>query len=600
MRVADYMIERLAEYSVDRVFLVTGRGMLYLSDAVAKHETVMGVSMHHEQSCAYAAQGYAMRRDGVGACLVSTGCGSTNAITGVLNAWQDGIPVVFVSGQHMTRETTYHTGLEIRTYGQQEANIVEMVRSITKYAVMIENVEDAAYEIDKALAIAVSDRKGPVWIDIPLDIQNARIEPSEVRHFNEEMFSDADPSDEDVSFVEVALSEAKRPVFLIGSGVRLSGAVECFRKIADDMRIPVVFDSAAVDVYPDENPLSMGAIGAMGGSRAGNFTVQNADLVIVIGCRLSSAQVGDNPSMFAREAEIIVVDIDVAETKKNTVRIDRFICADANRFLHRLNELRIDSEIDEWRDICLHWKELFPKQDAWCGNSDTIDLYHLAECIGRVTEKGQSILSDAGIEELVIPAVSGKKNDVRVIHPASQGCMGFALPAAIGVHQASGSSVIAVIGDGSVMMNLQELQTISYHETPLKLFVVNNNCYDVIRQRQKELFRARTIGTDESNGVSCPDFKAIAMAYNLPYICINNTKDLEGMVSDVICSDGPVLCEIIGGKDQLFLKNSYVVGERHRLIRRCLEDQEPFMDRDIFLKEMIVEPTDTFLGGVNR
>ncbi|MBQ7678509.1 MAG: thiamine pyrophosphate-binding protein [Butyrivibrio sp.] len=597
MRVADYAIDQLAALSVGHIFMVTGRGVLYLSDAVAKNPAVTGISLHHEQSCAYAAQGYAMRRGGVGACLVSTGCGATNAITGVLNAWQDGVPVVFLSGQHMLNETAYHTGLPVRTYGQQEANIIELVRPITKYAVMLERAEDAACQIEEALFRATEGRKGPVWIDIPLDIQNARIEPDQVRHF-EGVSVPLAPTDDDMADTAQALRAARRPVLLIGSGIRASGSEELVRRLIGQLKLPVVFDTAATDVCPDENECSMGTIGAMGGSRAGNFTIQNADLVISIGCRMNSAQVGEDPDAFARDAKIIAVDIDEAEARKSTVQLDRFIHADAALFLQALDRLSLPVCSEGWQDTCRHWKSIFPKCERWSRESDAIDLYHLADCIGNSMQPGETILSDAGIEELVIPSVAVKKDGVRIVHPASQGCMGFALGAAAGSWYAGeGQNVIAVIGDGSVMMNLQELQSIRYLGIPLKLFVVNNDCYAVIRQRQKDLFRTRTIGTDAANGVSCADFESVASAFDLPYIRLEGNADLQQQVDRVLACEGPVLCEVIARKEQPFLRNAYAVGEKHRLIKRHLEDQAPFMDRTLFHQEMIVQPTDTWMEG---
>lgn len=591
IRVADCIINKLVENGISHAFMITGRGILFITDAVAKNEDIEAVSVHHEQSAAFAAYAYAQEKGTCGLCLVSTGVGATNAITGVLNAWQDDVPVVFISGQNMLNETTYYTGLNIRTYGEQEANIIEIIRPITKYAVMLENPADVIFEMEKAIHLATTGRKGPVWIDVPLDIQNARVEETELRHFDASIeIHNLLPTEEDLIFVSDKLRNSERPVVLIGSGVRSAGAVDVLRRMVEENDLPVVFDSAACDVYPDENILSVGAFGSMGGSRVGNFALQNSDLVLSIGCRLTSMQVGDDPNKFAREANIIVVDIDENEQKKKTVNIDRFIHSDAKEFIKQVSPHIAKKSRKIWINTITRWKELFPKCESWSTESNSIDLYYLAECIGKDIHPGETITCDAGIEELVIPSVSCKKNGVRCVHPASQGCMGFALGSSIGAYYATGESVISVIGDGSIMMNLQELQTIAYRKLPIKIFVANNNCYSVIRKRQQDLFRTRTIGTDYSNGVNCVDFKRISEGFGICYETVSKMQEVPSMVKCILEKEGPVLCEVITKEDQEYLRNSIAKTEKRKIVRRYLEDQAPFIDREVFYKEMIVKP----------
>ena len=315
IRVADYVMQKLVEIGIHKLFLVTGRGVLYLSDALAKCDGIDGVSVHHEQAGAYAAMAYSQASDNIGACLVSTGCASTNAITPVLCAWQDDIPIIIISGQNKLNETTTYTGLPIRTYGQQEANIIELVRPITKYATMIVNPEDIVFELEKAIYLANAGRKGPVWIDIPLDIQNARIEVEELRHF-EPTVTNETVSLEDLQFVIEKISKAKRPILLYGSGIRSAKAVTELQQAIKKFQIPAVYSSSAVDILDSKDDLIIGCTGAMATNRAANFAIQNADLILVLGCRMNSMITGSNIDTFAREAEIITVDIDKYEHQK--------------------------------------------------------------------------------------------------------------------------------------------------------------------------------------------------------------------------------------------------------------------------------------------
>ena len=280
VRVADYIIERLYADGAKHIFMVTGRGTLFLTDAVAAHKELAGVSTHHEQAAAYAAVAYAQYTGKPGACLVSTGCAGTNALTGVLNAWQDGVPCVFISGQNKLHETSHHTGIPLRTFGQQEADIIPIVESVTKYSVMITDTKQIVYEMEKALHLAQTGRKGPVWIDVPLDIQNMRIEPEELEHFETETVSNYDPLPEDIQYVTRALRRAERPAILIGSGIRSADAVQDLENFLEKHPIPVAYAGSAPDIYGIDNSLSIGSVGIMGCSRAGNFTVQNSDLLL--------------------------------------------------------------------------------------------------------------------------------------------------------------------------------------------------------------------------------------------------------------------------------------------------------------------------------
>ena len=591
IRVADYIIEKISAEGARHIFMVTGRGVLYLSDAIAKSDNMTGVSMHHEQSCAYAAMAYSQYNEKLGACLVSTGCASTNALTGVLCAWQDSVPMVVVSGQNTLRETSRYTGVQLRTWGQQEADIISLASPVTKYAVMLNDANSTVYEVEKALYLATQGRKGPVWIDVPLDIQNMRIDPEKQKHF----ISDSEqyiPQKNDIDYVTDLLNKSERPVALIGSGIRSAGALSELKSFVEKNKIPVVYSASAPDTYGYDKPLCMGSVGMMACSRSGSFTLQNSDLLLVLGNRLSSMTTGSEYMKFARAAKVVVVDIDEVEHSKSTVRIDHFIKSDVKNFLHEINEKEINADYSRWNEKCSHWKEIFPLCEQSHRNRETVDLYRLAESLSELMPDDATLLSDAGLEELILPANVVFSGNRRCVHPSSQGAMGYALPAAIGAYYSGSKNVVAVIGDGSIMMNLQELATIVYNCIPIKIIVVNNNLYSVIRKRQKDIFRTRTIGTDTKNGVGAPKFCKVAECFGIKYMRIDSDDELENGIKKLFSENGAVLCEIMGVENQDYICCSVARTADKKFVNRPLEDQAPFMDRELFLREMIIKPID--------
>ncbi len=591
MRVSDYVMQRLHQSGVNDLFMVTGRGVLYLSDAAAKHQALNCVCVHHEQAGAYAAMAYSQVNGVLGACLVSTGCAATNAITPVLCAWQDDIPMVIISGQNTLKETVGYTGLPIRTYGQQEADIISLVKPITKYAVMIDDPTQIAVEMDKALYMAQHGRKGPVWIDIPLDIQNMRVEEEELERYTPTE-AKLSASHEDIDWLCETLAGAQRPVVVIGSGVRSAGAQSLFSDFIEKTSIPVVYCASATDIYKSEHKLSIGAVGTMATNRAANFAMQNSDLLVIIGARMTSMTTGSNPEKFARAARIVAVDIDENEFHKDNLKVEKLILSDASVFLEKINQRNILVTWSDWAEKCLHYKKIFPKCEEKYTKSDKIDLYYLADVLSEHLADDAVFVTDSGLEELILPTTISFQKQQKCLHPASQGAMGYALPAAIGAYLSSHKQVVTVIGDGSIMMNLQELQTIAPHQLPIKIIVANNNCYAVIRKRQVDLFRTRTIGTDADNGVSCPDFSKVALCFGIHYEKVETSVDLNEAIERVLSHDGPVICEVMCPEDQEYINTSYVRTSKGRFVQRPLEDQAPFLDRTLFLSEMIIDPID--------
>ena len=591
IRVADHIVNKIFDAGADSCFLVTGRGALFLNDALARHDEINIVPVHHEQTAGFAAVSYADKSGKPGFCMVSTGCAMTNALTAVLNAWQDGIPCIFVSGQNKLEETTHFTGMQIRTFGQQEADIIPMVESITKYAVMITDPETVDEHINEAIYQATTGRKGPVWIDVPLNVQNMRIEPENGTH-DVTPVSLPKASATEIDRVVDSLKKADRPLILIGSGIRSAEAVEEFQDLVEHHQLPVVFSGSAVDTFGSTNPLSIGSVGIMGCTRAGNFALQNSDLLLVIGNRLTTMTTGEQLDKFARRAKRIVVDIDENEHQKNDLRVDQFVHSDANYFIEELSKAEALTPKKEWLDRLSYWKEYFDREGIIGGEEGPVDLHDLARELGHSMSDNAAIVTDSGLIELVLPTNIPFKKGQRCIHPASQGSMGYALPAVIGAHYAGVEQLITVIGDGSVMMNLQELATIQFQKIPAKIFIVNNNAYAVIRKRQVQLFRNRTIGVDEQTGVGIPEFEKIAAGFDVPFKRINDTSELKDGLKEVLEMEGPVLCEIMGKPDQNYIHMTHARTQEKRFVQRPLEDQSPFLDRDIFVREMIVEPID--------
>lgn len=594
MRVADFVIEFLLKNKINHTFCVTGRGSLFLNDALAKNKLMKTIFMHHEQSAAFASVAYSQITNEPSCCMVSTGCASTNALTGVLSAWQDCVPTIFISGQNSLNETTNFTKLKIRTYGQQQADIISIIKPITKYSVFINKPNIIQRELNKSIFFAQNKRKGPVWIDIPLDIQNMRVEEkSVVYNFNNKKNV---LKNKTINNLIKDINISKRPVSLIGNGIKLNNALGEFKKFTEKFQIPVVYTTSAVDAYGSKNKLSIGSIGAQGCSRSGAFCVQNSDLIIVFGSRLNSLTTGPDFNKFGRNAKIIVIDIEKNEHEKKGVKIDKLIETNIKSILSELNKYKIKKIRKKWIEKCKHWKRLFSKysvNEFDINPKGKIDLMELSNIFSKITKKNSVLICDSGFIDVILPSNIKFGENQYCVHPSSQGSMGYALPAIMGVNQIQNiKNIIAVIGDGSLMMNIQELQTIFQHKVNCKIFIINNNVYSIIRRRQNDLFRGRTIGTDTSNGVSCPDFKKIAKAFKIKYSVIKNNFKLEEKINSVLNTNGPYICELYSREDQDYIEIGYARSNKNKFLRRPIEDQKPFIKRSIFNKEMLIEPID--------
>lgn len=596
IRLADYIMERIYDEGIRHLFYVPGGQCVYLTDALRRKDGLEAISVHHEQAAAMAALSYSLYNENFGACLVTTGCAGTNTITGVLHAWQDSIPCIFISGQQSFNQTIAYSGLPLRQVGIQEADIVSIVSSITKYAVMITEAEDIAYHLDKAIYLAKNGRQGPVWIDVPLNIQNMMIDQKKLKHYIPEKEEKMELPDADFNNVAEEFQNAERPVLLVGEGVRRARAVEKLQNFINEKQIPAVFTRFAADMLPYDHPFNFGVVGAGGAQRNANFTIQNSDLVLSIGCRLAIEVTGPERDQFAREAKVIVVDIDEVEHSKQGVHIDRFLHCDAGYFLDKINSLPIKKAEPWWINKCQHWKEIFKPYNEDAGQAETIDIKYFLAMLSDSLPDNAVILSDAGLTGAVTTGACRLRSGQRAIASLAQGEMGYVLPAAIGVAPIARGMVAAVSGDGSFMMNLQELQTLVRNQFNVKVIIMNNNGYSGVRHGQKAHFRGKSIGTDPSNGLDFPDYGKVAAAFGIDYCLVKNVDEIAAGISKAVASDKPFICEVMCDENQVDLHNALVTYGKRKYGFRPIEDQSPFIDRETFFAEMIVEPMETSYG----
>jgi len=591
MRVCDLVAKFVYDSGVRDVFMVSGGGVMYLIDGLACNDKLNKVCNHHEQASAMAAVAYA-KYTGFGCCYVTTGCGGTNALTGVLNAWQDNTACLFISGQCKRKETLKYIGLPIRQVGVQEADIVSIVQSITKYAVMVDNPSDILYHLEKAVFLAKTGRPGPVWIDIPMDVQSANVDVSQLIHFDpdKEYNESYVITSDELDGLILDFQNAKRPVIIAGQGVRLSKSIDEFESLIDKHNIPFVCSRLGTDVLPTTHPLNIGRIGNKG-MRSANFAVQNSDFILVLGSRLSVSSTGQEYKYFARMAKVVVVDIDKYEHKKQTVHIEKVINADVKDVLEKL-KLPSSLNYGDWAKICQAWKESYPVcLPEYYDDSQGINMYAFIEELSKCLRDDSVVIGDAGSAVYVPPqALKTSFKTQRYITSGGQAEMGFSLPAAIGVSVARNNrEVLAITGDGSLQMNIQELQTLVHYGLNVKLFVWNNDGYLSIRATQNKFFNGRFLGTDSRSGVSFPNLEKIALAYGLKYVRLSSVKTLEEDIKRIMMETVPVLCEVICIPNQLIIPTvSSKELDDGQLVSCPIEDMAPFLDREELKNNMIV------------
>ncbi|HWH83113.1 MAG TPA: thiamine pyrophosphate-binding protein [Burkholderiaceae bacterium] len=589
IRVAEYVGQFLAERGVKHVFMLTGGGAMFLNDALGFNPAFRPVFHHHEQACAMAAEGYARVADAIGVVNVTTGPGGINALNGVFGAWTDSVPMLVLSGQ-VKRETCLATSpVEgMRQLGDQEAEIVRMVEPITKYAVVLADPLRVRYELEKAYLTATTGRPGPVWIDIPIDVQSSLIEPETLVGYDA---PEATPTagqaslDDDVRFVLDRLSRAERPVVLAGTGVRAARALGEFDAAIRALHVPVL-TAWTHDLIGSDDPLFCGRPGTIG-TRAGNFVAQSSDVMLVIGSRLNIRQTSYNYAGFAPGAFKIQIDIDPAELRKPTVQINHGICRDAKVFLKRLAELAPEFSFGSaahrrwlaWaKERATLYPQVQPKHREWRGK---INPYHFIEVLFGALQERDIVVTGNATACITSFQAGDLKKGQRLFSNSGSASMGYDLPAAIGASFAAppGASVVCLAGDGSIQMNIQELQTLAHYQLPVKIFVLNNNGYLSIRTSQGNFFK-RLVGEGPANGVSFPDYTKVAAAYGIPARRLDTPEFATG-VHEALATPGPLLCEVMLDDAQQFEpRMSSRQLDDGRIVTPPLEDMFPFLSRE--------------------
>jgi acetolactate synthase-1/2/3 large subunit len=602
MKVSDYIFRFVAEQGVGHVFVVVGGGAMYLNEALANEKRIEPICNSHEQASAICAENYAKATGNLGCALVTTGPGGTNAITGLAGAWLDSTPVLFISGQVKRADRMFRadgSAIGVRQLGPQEIDIVSLVKPLTKYAVTVLDPQDIRFHLEKAVHLARSGRPGPVWLDVPLDVQAATIDVDNLREFKAPVdapHGTAGKLPEFVSGLIERFNQSERPLLMIGNGVRLSGAEPELRDVIQLLQIPTAATWVASDLVSTDDPLFAGRPGSLA-ARGANFAIQNCDFLLIVGARMDNPLTGFAPRNLARAAWKSMVDIDAAEIAKLDGALNCYTEVDAGFFFRELLAQRTlvkPRDQSPWRKQVAEWQRQYPLiTDDHRKAGSLVSIFHLAEVLSQEVLPEDCIVSGSsgsGIEIFIFsyPTRAGQ----RVYHTAGLGAMGFGLPASIGVSLAKGRRrTICVDGDGGFQFNIQELETVARLNLPLKLFVLNNDGYASIRASQQAWFGRAFLGGDCSTGISIPELGKIAASYGIASYIIQNQNDLRGDIRKVLAMPGPVVVDVRVIKEE-------VRGPRlqsmqlpdGRFVSKPLEDLWPYLPRDEFRANMIIPP----------
>ena len=598
IKLSDWIFRFLAQRGVKHVFMLTGGGAMHLNDSLGMSPDIEYVCTSHEQAAAMAAESYAKTIGGLGVCLVTAGPGGTNAITGVAGGWLDSTPMLVLSGQAKRADLKGNSG--VRQMGVQEVDIVSMVSSITKYAVTVMDPPEIRFHMEKAVHLALSGRPGPVWIDLPLDVQGAMIDDEALRGFTPP--PDEIPGLDSPAGVSAAaaraidlLNAAERPVILIGNGVRLGNARAGMRRLIEQLGVPVLTTWPAHDMVPDDHPLMVGRPGPLA-PRGANFTLQNSDWLLSIGARLDLVVTGYSPQNFARAAKKIMVDIDRAELRKMGETIDVPVCADAGVFIDAMCRQLVHvrrRDRREWDRRWNEWRTKYPVVlDEYRHLPNGVSTYVLGEAIGEATRPDDVIVSGSSGAGIEIFCLALKlKEGQRLFLTTALGAMGNGLPGLIGACVANDRRrTISVDGDGGLQLNIQELETARRLRLPIKLFVLNNDGYASIRTSQSRYF-GRLAGADTTSGVTLPPLQGVVEAYGLPYAKIEHDRGLVERVRELLDAPGPIVVEVMTPREEPRGPSlSSMRKPDGSMVSRPLEDLWPFLPRDEFVANMIVAP----------
>lgn len=599
IKVSDYVTAFLAGLGIKHIFMLAGGGSMHLVDSIGKNKDIEYICTLHEQAAAIAAEAYARMTNNIGVAAVTSGPGGTNTITGVAGAWIESTPCIFISGQVKLEDTIGDQ--KIRQMGIQEVNIVEIVKSITKYAVMVRSPKMIKYHLEKAVFLAKSGRPGPVWLDIPLNIQGATIDENELISFDPfeaRVKIDNNLLQQQVVATIKLLKKAKRPVILAGNGIRLAGAQREFLQLVEILKIPVLTTWNGIDLIPENHDLFMGRPNSFG-QRASNFIIQNVDLLLSIGARLGLQQTGFNYKAFAREAKKIIVDIDSAELKKKNIKPDIPVNFDARVFLKEMISQLAGYKLSvspEWVERCRQWNKDYPVVlPEYRNENGFVNSFVFIDTLS----------DELSSTDVIVPGSSGTcltctmqtfkvKEGQRIFANHGLASMGWGLPASIGTCLASGRRrTICINGDGGLQLNIQELQTVIFHNLPIKIFVLNTAGYLAIRITQKAYFDSHFVGSGPTSGLALPDIIKVARAYGFKTERIKNHAELRDKIRTVLNTEGPVLCEVMMSPDQtLYPKLASEAKPNGTIVSKPLEDLYPFLDRDEFRRNMIIKPLD--------
>lgn len=593
MKLSDYVIQFLADLGIGHVFYVSGGGAMHLNDSLGRNKQVEGVCMLHEQGAAIAAEAYARISENYGACLVTSGPGGTNAVTGVAGAYYDATPVIYISGQVKRDDLVGNQG--IRQFGIQETDILSIVKSITKYAVQIQEPEEIRYELEKAAYLAREGKPGPVWVDIPLDIQASRVEPEALRTYGRQRSqTDGRPGDslhrkqidERIRQVFELLHKSERPLVLLGNGIRLAGAVSEAREFCEALGAPVVTSWNGVDLIEDEHPLFYGRPGSVG-HRHANFIQQNADLVLTVGSRLNLLSTGYNYADFLGNAKHVMVEIDEREMHKKSVHPYLELPCDAGYFLRKMLERKealYTSQKKEWISYCNEMRKRYPVMIPEAEPREGyVSTYRLVEEISRqMTGRDIYQFTSSGTSVDIAMKVFQIKRGQRAFLTKGLAAMGFDVPACVGSCIASGGKrTVCVTGDGSVMMNIQELEVIRRRNLPVKLFITDNGGYSMIYGSQNGNFKGRLTGCTEESGLTLPDIRKIAEAFGIKTLNLDSEEDLKTKVREVLEYEGPAVCRVKADIGQKILpRQANYMKEDGQMASRPLDDMAPLLDRE--------------------
>ncbi len=588
IKLANYMADFFSAQNIHDVFTITGGGAMHLNDAFGHHEDLKCTYNHHEQACAMAAEAYARLTGNIALVCVTSGPGGTNAITGVMGGWLDSIPMFVVSGQVKFSTTIRSTDVPLRQLGDQEFNITDCVACMTKYTVMVTDPNSIAYHMEKALYLATHGRPGPVWLDIPLNVQGAMIETDELTHYDPAEDADIlppEPEQTKIAQMLEKIAQAKRPVILAGGGIRTGKAYDLFLEVIDRLQIPVVTAWNAHDVIWDEHPLYCGRPGTIG-TRGGNFVVQNSDLLISFACRMNIRQISYEWKNFADQAYKIAVDIDEGELHKPTLSIDLPIHADIKAVFEKILATDVHFPAEKWakwldwgRMVNQKYPAVLPK---YYEGQPPLNPYVFMRALSEQLNEGEVTVTGNGSACVCSFQTMEIKRGQRLFTNSGCASMGYGLPAALGAAVAQkGKRVICLDGDGSIQMNLQELQTIVHNHLNVKIFWLNNNGYHSIRQTQTNVFHANFCGVDEESGISFPEAERIAAAYQIPFVRAENPDTLREDIARALEIDGPVICEAVLSPKQAFEpKLSSRVLPDGKIVSPPIDDMFPFLERE--------------------